>query len=129
MYAHVYDTATQRWVPMTAAMLGGTGGGGGGGAAVQPPAVAPVNRSGSITAGGTAQQLMPANAARLGWSIQNHSTGDLWVNDVGGTAAAIQPSIQVPSGALYESPPGCAPTSSISVFGATTGARFAAREW
>jgi hypothetical protein len=87
------------------------------------------SRSGTIATGGTAQQLMAANAARKGWWLQNLSTGDLWVNRFGGTASAAQPNIQIPSGALYETPAGGAGSTLISIYGATTGQAFASGEW
>ena len=89
---------------------------------------APVNRSGVITAGGTAQQLMAANSIRGGWWLQNLSTADLWVSDVG-TAAASQPSLRIAPGVLYESPLGGSPVSALSIFGSTPGQAFSAREF
>lgn len=86
------------------------------------------NRSGTVTAGGTAQQLAGANAARMGFSIQNLSTGDLWVNTLG-TAAAAQPSIKLAAGVYFETPAGYGAVGAISIFGATTGQAFSAREW
>lgn len=87
-----------------------------------------VDRSGTIAAGGTAQQLMAANAARMGFAVQNISDTDLWVRR-GGTAAAAQPSIKVAAGGYYESPVGSQTTGTISIFGATTGKAFVAHEW
>lgn len=85
------------------------------------------NRSGTITTGGTAQALAPAWRGRNGCLLQNLSTADLWVSEVG-TAAATQPSIKVAAGAQYLC---MVPASgqALSVFGATTGQAFAAREW
>jgi len=90
-------------------------------------AVSQADRSGTIAAGGTAQVLMPAWSGRHGCVMQNQSTTDLWVSEVG-TAAATQPSIKVPAGTQYicGNP---APGSALSVFGATTAQPFAAREW
>lgn len=86
------------------------------------------DRSGTITAGGTAQSLMAANSQRRGWWLQNVSSGDLWVSAVG-TAAASQPSIRIPPNALYESPALSSATGALSIFGATTGQAFSAREY
>lgn len=95
---------------------------------------AQTDRSGTITTGGTAQVLMAANATRKGWWIQNNSSATLWVNDVG-TATAGGSSIPVAGvptggtvGSLYESPSRTSPNA-ISIFGATTGQAFAAREY
>lgn len=85
------------------------------------------SRSGTITSGGAAQTLAAANTARRGFFIQNVSTGDLWIRD-GGTAAATQPSIWIPAGAFFEYTNGV-PTTALSIFGATTGQAFTAREW
>lgn len=90
--------------------------------------VTPVNRSGTIAVAATAQQLMAANASRKGFWVQNVSSADLWINDAG-TAAGGQPSMLIPAGALYESPETGVPTSAISIFGATLGQAFSAREW
>lgn len=93
-----------------------------------PAAGTLTSRSGAITTGGTAQQLAAANADRMGFSVQNLSTGDLWINTLG-TAAASQPSIKLVSGAYFETPAGYGATGAISIFGATTGQAFSAREW
>lgn len=84
------------------------------------------NRSGTITAGATAQQLMAANASRRGWWFQNNSSGDLWLDETG-TAVASQPSLKIPAGGYYEPP--VVSLGSISIYGATTGQAFSAREW
>jgi hypothetical protein len=86
------------------------------------------DRSGTITSGGVAQAVMAANTQRQGCTIQNQSTGDLWVNGLG-TAAAAQPSVRVPAGAEYQCNPTGVQTTAISIFGATTGQAFMAREW
>ena len=86
------------------------------------------DRSGTITTGGTAQQIMASNASRKGFSVQNVSSGDLWVRETG-TAAAAQPSLKLTSGAYFETPAGYGSTGAVSVFGATTGQAFVAREW
>ena len=81
--------------------------------------------SGTITTGGTAQSLASANASRKGFSIQNISTGDLWVR--AGGVAAVGVGVKVPAGALYEfSYP---PSQAISIFGAVTGQAFTAQDF
>lgn len=91
--------------------------------------VTPVDGSGTVTLGGTAQTLFDANSARKGYWVQNNSAGDLWINEIGGDAEADQPSLKIVSGALYESPlTGCS-IKAISIFGATTAQAFTAREW
>jgi hypothetical protein len=88
-----------------------------------------INRSGTITTGGTAQTLMAADTTRNGFSVQNLSTGDLWINELGGTAAASQPAIKITSGSLYETPRGMPCEYAVSIFGATTGQAFMSRSW
>ncbi len=88
-------------------------------------------RSGTIAAGGTAQDLMAANPDRNGWLIQNQSTADLYVRSKGaaGTAlaAADGSSLLIPPGGYYE-PPKITPHA-LSIFGPTTGQAFFAEEW
>lgn len=90
--------------------------------------VSDTDRSGTITTGGTAQTLMAQNGSRRGFWVQNVSSGDLWISTVG-TAAASQPSMKIAAGALYESPAHGVSTAAISIYGATTGQAFSAREW
>ncbi len=87
-----------------------------------------VSRSGTITAGGTAQQLMPANTSRRGFAIQNQSTGDLYVNSIG-TAAADQSSLKIAAGDYYETSTQHVGIGAVSIIGATTGQVFYAREF
>lgn len=91
-------------------------------------AAALTNRSGVIALGGVAQPLMAANLARKGFWVYNLSAGDLWISDVG-IALAGQPCIRIPAGAIYESHTSGIPSTAISVFGATTGQAYSAREW
>jgi hypothetical protein len=91
---------------------------------------APVNRSGTITAGGTAQSLVAANATGVRFSLKNlHATASLWFDETGVAAVASQPSFELKPGALYESPQGQVITGGVSIIGPTTGQSFYAREW
>ena len=90
--------------------------------------VTPTNASGAITTGGSQQTLMAANANRKGLWIQNNSTGDLWINDLG-LATLSQPSFKLAAGGYYESPAHGIPVTAISIIGATTGQAFSARQW
>jgi len=85
--------------------------------------------SGTITTGGAAQTISAANVYRNGFWVQNNSSGDLWVNELGSAAAASQPAIKIAAGQLYESQKGEPCPYAISIFGATTGQAFTAREW
>lgn len=85
------------------------------------------DKSGTITAGGTAQTLIVVNTLRKAWELQNNSSGDLWFST---TAAAVvgQPSFKLAPGQTYESGLGSADTGAVSLIGATTGQTFSARE-
>lgn len=90
------------------------------------PLPAGTNRSGTITLGGTAQALAAANTARIGLTGQNISVGDLWINEIGGTAAAdTAGSYRVPAGAAFS----VSTNRAISILGATTGQAFSATEF
>lgn len=89
-----------------------------------------VDRSGTITLGGTAQVFVAANTARKYLRLQNpkSATESLWVNDVGGTAA-------VSDGICYELEPGASmpwgdapPIGAVSIISATTAHAFSGAE-
>jgi hypothetical protein len=114
-YNFVFDYINDKWVPQPFdASSSGSG--------------SLSDRSGAIQAGGTAQQLMPSNTARRGFYVSNRSSGDLWIN-ANATASAGAGSIKIPAGALYETPPGGAGIGAVSIFGATTGQGFTAKEF
>lgn len=97
---------------------------------VTPSIVTPVDKSGTITTGGTAQDVAAANTGRRGFWIQNNSNGALWVNEMGGTAAAAQPNVYLaPNGGFWSMDMTGVSASKISIYGATTGQAFSAREW
>lgn len=91
------------------------------------PVGTPTDGSGTITLGGTAQQVFAANVNRRYFVFQNNSDIDYWIN-WGVAAVASQPSIQIVAGGSYENPPHFCPTGTISVIGATTGKPFTAKE-
>jgi hypothetical protein len=95
--------------------------------AVRAQALTYADRSGAITAGGTAQVALPAWPGRHGCVIQNQSAGSLWVSETA-TAVAGPPSILIPVGQQFLC---MAPASgqAYSIIGATTAQAFAAREW
>jgi hypothetical protein len=87
------------------------------------------DKSGTLTTGGTAQNAAAANAARIGFLLQNPSTTlDLWFSTLA-TAVQAQPSLKLGPGEAYETPPGLSPTGAISVIGSTTAQPFTCREW
>lgn len=85
-----------------------------------------VDRSGSITTGGTAQTLAAANAGRDHLFIGNpNASGSLWVNDLGGTAAANGAgSTEIPPGEVAVT----RARNAVSIIHATTSAKFTAGE-
>lgn len=83
------------------------------------------DRSGSITDGGTAQQLAAANVSRKSLTVQNISDADMWINEIGGTAAVdTAGSWKVPAGSVFS----VSTNRAISIVGATTGKKFTATE-
>lgn len=100
---------------------------GAGGAQISaaPALTAGTDRSGTITTANTAQQLAPANTARSSLTGQNVSAGDLWINEIGGTAAVgAAGSYKIVSGAAFS----IATNRAISIVGATTGQAWTATE-
>lgn len=87
----------------------------------------PTDRSGSITLGGTAQQIMAANTSRRYLLIQNNSSANLWIN-FGIAAVQSQPSIQLQPGQAFVMENNTIFTSLVSIIGATTGQTFTAKE-
>ena len=84
------------------------------------------DRSSTITTGGTAQTLAAANSGRDHMFIGNpNAVGSLWVNDLGGTAAANGAgSTEVTPGSVVTT----RSRNAISIIHATTGATFTAGE-
>src|SRR5260370_19733942 len=73
--------------------------------------------SGTITLGGTSQQLLPAvTIPRTFFFFQNISAGTLWLG-FGAAAVQAQPSIQVPTNAIFRMDQVC-PDDVINVVGA-----------
>lgn len=88
------------------------------------------DKSGTITAGGTAQNAFAAAAALHGFYFQNLSTVAMYIRDDGTSASAGSGSILVPAnGGYYESPPLSTPTSALSVFCATTSSAYTCKVW
>ena len=85
------------------------------------------DRSGTIAAGGAAQQVAAANVNRKYLLIQNLSAADLWVN-FGAAAVASQPSVRLAPGAALVMRGDYVDTQAVSVVGATAGQAFTAKE-
>lgn len=87
------------------------------------------DRSTTVTAGGTAQQLMATNSSRKYLFIRNPITATerLWINFTT-TAVADSPSIALDPGDAFVMESGFVSTEAISVLGATTGHKITAKE-
>jgi len=85
------------------------------------------DRSGTITTGGTAQQLAPVNVTRRYLFVENVGTAILWINFTT-TAVQSQPSIEIPAGYSFVMEDGFVSTELISIIGPTTGQAFTAKE-
>jgi hypothetical protein len=98
-------------------------------ATVAPNRSTTTDASGSITAGGTSQQILAANTSRTFLFIQNHSTEILWVR-FGAAANTDQPSYAIPpnEGTLTMRPLEFIDTRTVNIIGATTGSKFTAKE-
>lgn len=100
--------------------------GGGGGGSTDPVKLAPLtqgtNRSGTVTAGGTAQQLAAVNNNRKSLVIQNLSDAVLIVNEHGAASETAGFELAPKAGISILS------RNAVSVFGSTTGQRWSATE-
>lgn len=86
------------------------------------------DRSGTITAGDTSQQVMAANASRKYLLFENVSDVDMWVN-FGVAAVKNQPSILVKAnGGTFTFESNFVPTQALHVICVTTGKAFTAKE-
>lgn len=92
------------------------------------PSITPIDISGTITTGGTAQTLAAARSTRRGWWLRNNSTASLYVSDIT-TAIIGAASLEIKVGELYESAYGGCSSGALSIIGATTGQSFTAREY
>ena len=98
----------------------GSGGGGGGGTLT--------DRSGTITTGGTAQQLAPVNVTRRYLVIMNMHASEVMYFNFTTTAVAGEPSFSLPAGAAFVMESAYVSTELISVIAATTGHPWTAKE-
>lgn len=98
--------------------------------------VTPVNCSGTITTGGTAQNAVVASTTRRGLQIQNLDTTEgMWIS-FNGTAAAndagsffLSAATSSTSGGSYNTPIGFGFNTALSVVAATTGHKFSCTQW
>lgn len=83
--------------------------------------------SGTITTGGTSQQIFAANAARKYLLVVNVSALDLWIN-FGVAAVQTQPSIKITPNGSFVMEGFFVSTETVNIIGATTGTVFTAKQ-
>lgn len=86
------------------------------------------DRSGTITAGGTAQQIAAANTSRNSLTGQNLSTTEMWASETATAAGQVGPNLAgcylIAAGGTFKSNG----NGAFWLYGATTGQRYAATE-
>lgn len=82
----------------------------------------------TITAGGTAQNWASTGAIVHGCEIQNTSSGPEYIR-MDGSAASATSLLLVANGGYYECPVTGLPTTSVSIYGATTGQSYFGEIW
>lgn len=82
------------------------------------------NRSSTITTGGTAQAVFTAGQATNGFYFQNLSTSAMYLRQDGTDATATTGAYVAPNGFFQTAANDGAPTTSVSVLCATTGAAY-----
>lgn len=85
------------------------------------------NRSGSITTGGTSQQVAAGLATRKYFFFQNISSETMWINFTS-AAVADQPSISILPNGVFIMEGFFVSTEAINVISATTGSKFVSKE-
>lgn len=97
---------------------------------VTPNNVTPINCSGTITTGGTAQNAFTAQTTLSGFTVMNISAEPLWIAFNGTATASTAGSYLLnPSGGSYSTPSGFGMNSALSILGATTGSAFTCTRW
>jgi len=87
------------------------------------------DRSGTITAGTTHQELAAANGSRRYLMVQNlDGTEDLWINFGADAEIATAGSILIKAGVIFEMKDAFVSTQSVSVNATTTAHKFTAKE-
>jgi hypothetical protein len=99
--------------------------------ALSAQSAATTDGSGTIAAGGTAQNLFGGATPPNGFAVYNDdAANDLWISDTGTALANAAGSIRVAAnGGGYESPAGRKPKGAVSIVGALTGQKFTASAW
>jgi hypothetical protein len=95
------------------------------------------DRSGTLTTANTAQTLVPANTARRGLAIQNHAAPtsaysqatSVFMNCQGTATVGGVSSLEIPAGALYETPSHHVGTGACSFVSGTAATPVYVREF
>jgi hypothetical protein len=91
------------------------------------PLSGPINLSGTIQTGGTAQVLAQPNANRTRFNLSNvDPSNDLWWSPFGVAGPNQNGSIRIPANGGFLSFSGDAPGTAYSIYGAVTGQKFTA---
>lgn len=98
-------------------------------AAIAPQQGVLTDRSGSLAAGNTSQQMMASNATRKYLLIQNVDTAeDLWFTFGGSAAVKDQPSLKLAPGGSFVMEGSFISTEAVQVIALTTGHKWSAKE-
>lgn len=87
------------------------------------PLATETDRSGTITTGGTAQDVYAAGLVKNSVFFQNVSDTDMRI-EFGGNASSTAGRLIPANGGAYETPASHVPAGKLSVYCATTGKRF-----
>ncbi len=88
----------------------------------------PVDHSGTITATGSSQLAMDANAFRSGFLFQNVGVNPMWLNDTGADAEVGEGNYQVQAGQIISSENFPVVTTAWNIRG-TMNDGYTLREW
>jgi hypothetical protein len=89
----------------------------------------PIDRSNKIALASTSQIVMPYDPTRRGFTLQNTSGGDLWINLLGGFATAGSPAFKVPTFTTFTTPPFYPASNPVTIYGATVNATYSVISW
>lgn len=97
---------------------------------IQPAPGIWTDRSGTVTTGGTSQQLTAANTSRKSWWIANPPTATeaLFVNFGDAASTTASGSVMIIPGGSYSDPSGFVTTQQINVTAATAGHAYTSKE-
>lgn len=86
------------------------------------------DRSGTIAVGGVSQQVCAREPQRAYATIQNISSGDLWLNTTDPAAIDTPGSFRLPPGSVWTEEGNFVTVETINIIGATAGQAYTAKE-